>query len=126
MKRVLITGILAASVVVGGVYWLARKSVNVYSLHVYAGGWMSGSEWHIGKDPSWIGFSEWIEVGMPDEWGKKRDTPTYTDIDLGSHQYRVKAKAWQVGLVSAGALALISWLMIVAWDGFRDRFPPSA
>jgi hypothetical protein len=64
-------------------------------------------------------------VGFPSQWGKKSDTPTYTSIDLGSHYYQVKAKAWQLGLIFGSVMAFLSWLALSAWDAFWERTAPT-
>jgi hypothetical protein len=128
MKRVLITGILAASVVVGGISWLASRSVNVYTFNINPPAWHAGSEWHLGTAPNWIGFEEFTEDSVADTAirDKKPISTTFTYVYLGVHPYRFRAKAWQLGLVSAVVVTVISWLAIAGWDGFRDRFSSSA
>src|ERR1700677_2839697 len=121
MKRALCIGILSASVLAGCVYWNANR--NVYSQNIYAGGWSYGPSWHIGMPRHWIGFDQHTFVGMASEWGKKRQTPTYTDIDLGSLCVSIKVPAWQVGLVAAfliGFGADLSWLALARRASLKE------
>lgn len=115
MKKILCIGIIATAVIADYLYW--RSSQNVYSLNAYAGGFISGPQWHIGTAPNWIGFSQYTEVGMPSEWDKKRDTPTFTEIDLASHRYSIRVPASKLGLIAASGVAFLSWLAL----GWRTR-----
>jgi hypothetical protein len=123
MKRALCAGILAASAFAGWAYWSAHR--NLYSLNVYIGHgpiYVSGPSCHIGTSPNWIGFGEYTDIGSPSEWGTKRDTPTFTVIDLASHQYKIKVPVWQVGSVASfflGFLACVCWLAVTARGGFN-------
>lgn len=123
MKRVICIGILTAAAIAGSVYWHDNRSV--YSLQIYAGGVAYGPQWHTGAPPNWIGFTQYTEVGFPNEWGKRRDTPTFTEIDLSSYRFRIKAQAWQVGLIAVSILGFLSWLASGALDDLRNFAPPS-
>ena len=108
MKKILCTGIIATAVIAAYVYW--RSSQHVYSLNAYAGGFVAGPQWHIGTAPNWIGFSQYTDVGMPSEWDKKRDTPTFTEIDLASSRYNIRASTSELGLITVSGVAFLSWL----------------
>jgi hypothetical protein len=108
MKKKVCIGIIAMAVIADYLYW--RTNQNVYSLNAYAGGLIAGPQWHIGTAPNWIGFSQYTDVGMPSEWGKKRDNPTFTDIDLAFHRYRIGSSASKLGLIAACGAAFILWV----------------
>ena len=92
MKRILCCGILAASVVAGYVHW--RDNQLVYSLNIYSGGWAYGPSWRIGPPRFDLGFEVRREVGMPNEWGKKRDVPTFTDFEIGGRTITMRGDAY--------------------------------
>ena len=119
MKRLVCAGILSASVLAACVHW--RIHQNLYSVNIYSGGRAYGPGWHVGSPPNWFGFSEYTDVGFPIEWGKKNPTPTYTDIDLGSHRLTIKAHAWVVALALASAVASLCWLAVVTWDSVMGK-----
>ena len=127
MKRSLCTGILAASVVAGYVYWQTNSSG--YCLDR---GCVYGPSWYIGTSPYCIGLGERTKIGMPSERGKKLENLPYTQIDFGSQRFRIKARAWQVTLVGAfffGIAAHLSCLALVTlfepkWNSKARRPSP--
>jgi hypothetical protein len=61
---------------------------------------------------------------MPNEWGKKRDCPTFTDFEIGDSTIRMRGDAypWLRGFACAGATLLITGLfMMLTTPRLRDK-----
>jgi hypothetical protein len=120
MKRVLLSGILAASVAAAGVNWW-YGSQFVYSLNVVSyinvpvttvpTGWVPGPSWHIGSTAFRLGYSEQTNFGFPNEKGESPAPVSYTDFELGVNRIRARGDiyTWRPRLEYFGATLGIGW-----------------